>query len=553
MFLQKTTSGRGQKYISWLVREGFRTDKGPRSRTVCNVTGLPEPALEALQLALKGKHLVPLDGLALEGAFDYGGLAVVRDAWQRYRLDALFEDVPSVRQRGLLKALVFARLLFPCSKLALAEQAQGTLLASACGLDQKAETFDEDDLYAAMDALNGRWVRLEKRLYSKAFKAPVRVVLYDLTSVYFEGKGPRGLARFGHSRDHRTDRRQVVLAVATNHEGIPVHVEVLKGNRGDATTLKGLLATLQRRFGIGDGPSPVEAVFAFDSGVNSKVNLAAIEAEKLHYVTRLSKAQLGSLLKKLPEDRQPELFDCTELIDVVHGGVRYLIAGGEMRRHRDRDRREVRLAQAQEALERLAAVPRKRVDPQKLASQTGRLLQRLKAHKYFDYYVDEGGTLQWSIKEDVVAEEARLDGWYLLQTNLARQESANGDGASPEEVLSHYKQLMEVEAAFRELKGYLKVRPVYHHRVDRVRNHIRLCFLAYWISARLASEWKAKGETRRVVDVLRALQKIRIGSLSLDGKAVARLLTQIPPSLNQTLSRLDLLKLFSKPPKWADL
>jgi transposase len=303
----------------------------------------------------------------------------------------------------------------------------------------------------------------------------------------------------------------------------------------------------------------VQAVFAFDSGVNSKINLAAIEAEKLQYVTRLSKAQLGSLLKKLPEDRQPELFDCTELIDVVQGGVRYVIAGGEMRRHRDRDRREARLAQAESALARLAAVPRKRadgtsaVDPQKLASQAGRLLQRLKAHKYFDYYVDEDGTLQWGRKEEVITEEARLDGWYLLQTNLAPQESANGDGASPEEVLSHYKQLMEVELAFRELKGYLEVRPVYHHRVDRVRNHIRLCFIAYWISARLASEWKAKGETRRVVDILRALQKIRIGSLRLDGKAVARLLTQVPPSLNQTLTRLDLLKLFSKPPAWANL
>lgn len=541
MFLQKTTSGPGKKYTSWLVREGFRTDKGPRSRTVCNVTGLPDHALEALRLALKGQHLVPLDGLALEGALDYGGLAVVREAWSRFGLDALFEDVPSERQRALLKALVFARLLFPSSKLALAEQAAGTLLAAACGLDQKAESFDEDDLYAAMDALSGQWVRLEKRLYAKAFKTPVRVVLYDLTSVYFEGKGPRGLARFGHSRDHRTDRRQVVLAVATNYEGIPIHIEVLRGNRGDATTFKGLLATLRRRFDI------EEAVFAFDSGVNSKVNLAAIEAEKLQYVTRLSKAQLGALLKKLPEDRQPELFDCTEIIDVVQGGVRYVIAGGAMRRHRDRDRREARLAKAQVELERLASVERKRVDPQKLASQTGRLLQRLNAHKYFDYHVDEDGTLQWSLREDVVAAEARLDGWYLLQSNLAQEQSAK------EEVLSHYKQLMEVESAFRELKGYLEVRPVYHYRPDRVRNHIRLCFIAYWMSARLAAEWKAKGETRRVVDVLRALQKIRIGSLRLDGKPIARLLTEIPPSLNQTLSRLDLLKLFSKPPRWANL
>lgn len=554
MFLQRTTSGRGnKKYVCWLVREGYRTEKGPRSRTVCNVTGLPEEGLEALRLALQGKHLVPLEELALDDAFDYGGLAVVRATWQRLGLDGLFEEVPSARQRGLLKALVFARLLFPSSKLALAEQAHGTLLAAACGLDPTKESFDEDDLYAAMDALNGRWVALEKQLYRKAFEAPLRVVLYDLTSVYFEGKGPRRLARFGYSRDHRTDRRQVVLAVAANKVGIPLHVEVLKGNRGDATTFKGLLATLQRRFGI------EEAVFAFDGGVNSKVNLAAIEAERLQYVTRLSKAQLGSLLKKLPEDRQPELFDCTELIDIVHAGVRYVIAGGEERRHRDRDRREVRLAKAEAALVAMADVPRKKVDPpnrtgngpdrsaQKLASQAGRTLQRLKAHKYFDYDVDENGTLQWSRKESVIDEEARLDGWYLLQTNLVPED---GD---KREVLSHYKQLMEVEAAFRELKDYLKVRPVYHRRIDRVRNHIRICFIAYWLSACLSAEWKAKGETRRVVAILRALQKIRIGVFSLAGKRVARLMTQVPPEQNQTLSRLDLLALYSKPPAWAKL
>lgn len=110
-----------------------------------------------------------------------------------------------------------------------------------------------------------------------------------------------------------------------------------------------------------------------------------------------------------------------------------------------------------------------------------------------------------------------------------------------------------VYSALRELKGYLEVHPVYHYRPDRVRTHIRFCFIAYWISARLAAEWKVKGETRRVVDVLRALQKIRIGSLSLDGKPIARLLSEVPPSFNQTLSRLDLFKLFSKPPTWASL
>jgi transposase len=188
---------------------------------------------------------------------------------------------------------------------------------------------------------------------------------------------------------------------------------------------------------------------------------------------------------------------------------------------------------------------RKKVDAQKLASQAGHTLERLKAHKYFDYHVEESGRLLWRRKEEVIAEEARLDGWYLLTTNLAPEET------SKEEVLAHYKQLMEVESAFRELKDYLEVRPVYHRRVDHVRNDVRICFIAYWLSARLASEWKAKGERRRVVEILRVLQKIRIGALGLKGKSMAHLLTLVPPTLNQTLSRLDLQSLFSKPPAWV--
>lgn len=546
MFVQKTTSRRGDKtYVCYLVREGFRTGKGPRSRTVCNVTALPEEAREALGLALKGKRLVAFDELNLGSALDYGGLAVLDDAWKRYALDELFAGVPDPRHRRLLKALIFSRLLFPCSKLALAEQARGTLLAAACGLEQAAEAFDEDDLYTAMDAIGTRWVGLEKTLYRKSFSEPVRLVLYDLTSVYFEGKGPEGLARYGFARDHRSDRRQVLLAVATDREGLPIHIEVLKGNRGDASTLKGLLRTLNRRFGIGD--SPGEVVFTFDSGMASRVNLDAIEAEKLSYVTRLSKAKLGALLKQLPEDRQPELFDSTRLVEIEHGGRRHIIAGGEMRRYRDRERREVRLAKAEVAMKELAATKRKKVDLQKLASQAGRLLQRLKAHKYFDYRVDDAGELRFSRKQAVIDAEARLDGWYLLQTNLP------ADAADKGEVLSHYKGLIEVEAAFRELKSYLEVRPVYHYRVDRVRNHIRICFLAYWLSARLGREFRARGETRRVPILLRELQQIRVGSLRVDGKPLGRLLTQIPPEMNKTLSSMDLLPLFSKPPAWAAL
>ena len=546
MFVQRTTSRRGEKtYVSYLVREGFRTEEGPRSRTVCNVTGLPEPARHALAQALKGEQLIRPEDLELAGCFDYGGLAVLRDAWQRWGLDEIFSAATTERERGLLRALVFSRLLFPSSKRALAEQGRGTLLAAASGLDQATETFDEEDLYRAMDAFTGHWVEAERRLFARAFPAPLRVVLYDLTSVYFEGKGPKGLARYGYSRDHRSDRHQMLLAVATDADGVPVHLEVLRGSRGDTTTLQGLLTTLRRRFGLGSEEAAVEVIFSFDGGMASRLNLAALEAEKLLYVTRLSSPQLGALLKQLPEDHQPELFDCTRILEIEHEGRRYVLAGGAMRRYRDTERRAVRLAKAEAGLAALAAARRADVAPQKLASQVGRMLQRVKAHKYFQYEVDEDGILHYARNEPVIAAEARLDGWYVLRTNLVPEK------AGKEEVLAHYKQLIEVENAFRQLKSYLEVRPVYHYRVDRVRNHVRICFLAYWLSARLAQEWTQKGETRRVPDVLRSLQKIRVGVLTVGGKPLGRLLTHIPPELNDTLNRLGLLHLFSAPPAWG--
>ena len=541
MFVQDTTSRRGQKvYRSYLVRESFRTAKGPRSRTVCNITALAAEVRAVIAQALRGRTLVPVDELALSGAFDYGGLAVLVDAWERYGLDAVLGQVGTPRQRALLKAMVLGRLLFPSSKLALSEQAEGTLLARACGL-KPAEVFNEDDLYAAMDALNGAWVGLEKALFARAFPHAVRLVLYDLTSVYFEGKGPFGLGRYGHSRDHRQDRPQVILAVATDAEGVPIHIEVLRGNRGDNTTLQGLLATLRRRFGIR------EATFVFDGGMSSRLNLEAMTRDALIFVTRLSSATLRALMEASGTQLQMELGDANRVLEIEHDGKRHVIAGGVWRRQRDQARRAARLAKGEAVLTKLAQARRKKPDAQKLASQAGRALERVKAHKYFTYRVDTAGKLIWARKTEVIDEDAALDGWYLLHTNATPLQ------ASAEETLRRYKGLLEVEDAFREVKSYLEVRPVFHYRPDRVRNHIRLCFLAYWLSARLGQEWGRLQERGEVPRLLRRLQTIRVGVLTLRGATLRTALTHIPKPLNALLAKLGLLHLFASPPAWARL
>lgn len=537
MFVQATTSSRknGKTYVSYLVRESFRTPAGPRSRTVCNITDLPAQTRDLIVASLKGQDFLPADEVQLHEALDYGGLAVLNDAWSRFRLDEILAPMGTVRQRGLLKAIIYSRLLFPCPKLSLAHQAQGTWLAQACGLDP-GESFNEDDLYTAMDQLNGHWVSLEKQLYQRAFPQAVRLVLYDLTSVYFEGKGPDHLARYGHSRDHRGDRPQIILAVATDTEGLPLHVSVLRGNRNDTQTLQGLLHTLQRRFGI------QEATFVFDGGMSSEINLEAMTAAGLGFVTRLSASTLRTLVAELDLDKQLELGDRQKLMEITHQSKRYVIAGGPWRQQRDQERRQCRIDKAEVELKRIAAVRRKKVDAQKLASQVGRCLQRLKAHKYFTYQVDAQGHLQWERKTELIAQEAQQDGWYLLHTNEAVQR------CTAEQALGHYKGLLDVEEAFCELKSYLEVRPVHHHRPDRVINHVRLCFLAYWLSARLGREWRAKGETEEVPRILRHLQTIRLGFLRM-GNAVHRtVMTEVPKNLNQQLQKLGLSPLFAAPP-----
>jgi len=537
VFVQATTSSRtgGKTYVSYLVRESFRTPSGPRSRTVCNITDLPDDTRDLIAASLKGEQFVAASELQLHEALDYGGLVVLNDAWSRFHLDGLFADLGSPRQRGLLKAVIYSRLLFPCAKLSLAHQAQGTWLAAACGLDP-GESFDEDDIYEAMDLLNGQWVNLEKQLYQRAFPEAVRLVLYDLTSVYFEGDGPEHLARYGHSRDHRSDRPQIILAVATDAEGLPLHLSVLRGNRNDTQTLQGLLQVLRRRFGIR------EATFVFDGGMSSHLNLEALDEASLGYVTRLSAATLQSLIAEWPPERQLELGDRQQLIEITQAGKRYVMAGGPWRQQRDQERRLSRIAKAQAELKRMAAVRRKKVDPQKLSSQVGRTLQRLKAHKYFSYQVDPQGQLQWELKAELIEQEALQDGWYLLHTNEPAEK------CSAEQVLGHYKGLLDVEEAFCELKSYLEVRPVHHRRPDRVINHVRLCFLAYWLSARLGGEWRGKGESEEVPRVLRHLQTIRLGVMKLGQHVHHVVMTDIPKNLNDQLVKLGLAPLFSAPP-----
>jgi hypothetical protein len=540
MYVQNSKSTvNGKTYQCRTVRESYRTPKGPRSRLVCNISKLPEHVQSAIEVLLKEPvgTLVTAGSLGLGEALGFGGVAVLHDAWDRFGLERVLAAVENAADRGRLKAMVFGRLLFPGSKLSLKTVSADSALAASCGLLQ--EDLDEDLLYGAMDALSGNWVGVEKGLYREAFPGGATLVLYDLTSSYFEGAKNKKLAKYGYSRDHRDDRMQLILALATSPEGVPIHMEVLKGNRADNSTLTPLLETLRRRFGIR------RAVFAFDGGMSSAINLEQMRSDELDYVTRLSGSTLRSLARGLPEDNQPELWDRDQLVEFEEDGKRYVVAGSEYRRHRDRERREARIAKARLGLDAFNAATRRKVDVQKLSAQVGRMLAGAKALKYFDYRIEADGTATWREKAEVIDQESRFDGWYLLTTSLSPEQAAK------ETVFSHYRNLLEVEDAFRETKSYLEMRPIYHQRDDRVRNHIRICFLAYWISARLGCMWRKMGERREVPLVLRELQQIKVGKLRVADTPLKTVMTDIPTAMYAVLGKLDLLALFRRPPAWS--
>lgn len=536
MYIHRVRSIRnGKVYESVLLQESVRTPKGPRARTILHLNRLPPELQAAIIAAVEGKEMVSLPDLAVSPAADCGGLAVLRDAWDRLAAERLFAPIPGERQRKLLRAMVFSRILSPRSQPALREQAAQCLLACSCGLEPD-ETFSEEDLHAAMAALDGRWSRIERELYRQAAPGGVSLVLYDLTRIDFDDDAL--MDDYGSA--YRGERRSVLLAVAIDPEGVPVHGEVLRGSRSDSATLTGLLVSLRRRLGIR------EAAFVFPAGLKGRWNPKRLRGRKLPYVTRASRGKLQELLKGRPQDARPEPAEKTRLWAMERDGVRYVIAGGKEQASRDADRRRRRIARGERELTALAAALPENLNVVDLGRRVRPALERLKAHQYFLYGIDEKGSFFWKRNEEAIREEASLDGWsLLLETNLP------AETAAPETVLRHHQGLVFLESAFSDFKSSLAGLPLRDWQPDRIRSRVRICFLACWMTAKISQEWKKLGVTEEVHRLLSELQQIRVSTVYAAGKALRKPLVYIPNRLESRIDRLGIRPLFRDLPAWA--
>jgi hypothetical protein len=462
---------------AYLLRESFRDGTKVRKRTLANLSSLSDAQILAIRAVLRGEALQRSEELfEAIASRPHGHVQAVRGAMQRLGLEALL-GARSCPERDRVCAMIAARVLAPHTKLATARWWHTTSLAEEFAVTEA----DEDDLYAAMDWLLERQGAIEKKLAARHLRAG-GLVLYDLSSSYFEGS-TCPLAKLGHNRDGKKGKLQVNYGLLTDPRGCPIAVSVHEGNTADSETLLPQAKRLRSEFGIDT------MVIVGDRGMISQKAIDELrETQALAWITALKSAQIRALLQD--GALQLGLFDERNLFELTHPefpGERLIACRNpELAKLRAHKRQELIEATAAQLAKVRSMVEHKRLRGRdRIGLRVGRVVNQYKVAKHFELEIEDARFV-FRILKDQVAAEALLDGIYILRTPVSSQKM---DSA---QVVRSYKSLSQVERAFRSLKTVdLKIRPIHHRLADRVRAHIFLCMLAYYVEWHMIEAWRA--------------------------------------------------------------
>ncbi len=465
-----------------LLRESFRQGGKVRKRTLANLTHWPPELVEGLRRLIKGGEVIEqLPGFDIIRSLPHGHVAATLGALRKVGLDKLIAPRRS-RQRDLVVAMIVARVIDPRSKLATARGLSGETAFTSLGEVLGVSDADANDLYAAMDWLLPRQERIEQALGKRHLRDGT-LVLYDVTSTYFEGR-TCPLARLGHSRDGRKDKRQIVVGLLCDVEGRPVAVEVFDGNVGDPATLAGQIRKIRRRFGLR------RVVLVGDRGMitDARIREDLEGIDGLDWITALRAPAIRKLVAE--GSLQPSLFDEKDLAEIaspLYPNQRLVVCRNPLLAERRRRKRQELLAATENRLAKIvAAVDRPRRPlrgADKIGLRVGKVLDGFKVGKHFRIEITDT-SFAYERDEPKIAAEAALDGFYVVRSSLPK------GTLDPGQLVGAYKGLSKAERAFRRLKTVdLHVRPIHHHLEDRVRAHVLLCMLAYYVEWRLRQAW----------------------------------------------------------------
>jgi len=461
----------------------------------------------------EGLHGVRLGDVRINAVREYGPVLVAGQLWEELGLHQLLAALPSPGRLDLEEAvfrMVVNRLCEPTSKLGLVDwtDENGNTHQGWQGQVEWPSgdgPLDYHHYLRAMDHLHPHRQELEDRLFSRVtnlLSLPLRLVFYDLTSTYFEGDGVCELAEYGYSRDHRGDRAQVVVGLAVTQEGLPITHRVFPGSTVDVTTLEPMAEELRRRFGLQD------AVLVADRGMFSADNVAALGLSGQRYILALRSRQQaeGELALDLAQlaglSRPREVTTDWQWREVeAIAGLRHVVVYSAFKARHDFEVRDRRLRRVLDDLRRLRAqAQREKLSARRIIERVTKILSQHKSARYLTYEAAPG-RLSFRIDRDQYRQQRRHDGVFVLETNHPDLSTA--------EVVQSYRQLMEVERAFRVLKSLVKVRPVYHHRDRRVETHIFICFLSYLLAKVLEQRLRAAGLTISVAQALETLKRLK--------------------------------------------
>ncbi|HYN92158.1 MAG TPA: IS1634 family transposase, partial [Thermoleophilaceae bacterium] len=477
MHVVTNTIRRGDReYRSQLLRRSFREGGKVKKETLANLSHLPDEAIELIRGALRGEHYVPADrAFAIERSLPAGHVQAALAMARRLELSRLLDRQPS-KQRDLCLAMICQRAIAPASKLQTVRVLEQSTLADELGV----EGIDEDDLYAAMDWLLARQGRIEDRL-ARRHLSDGELVLYDVSSSYFEGRSCP-LARRGYSRDGRRGTPQIIYGLLCDKPGRPIAVEVFSGELHDDKTLPTQIQKLKARFGL------ATVIVVSDRGMVTKANLELLrDTDGVGWITALKAPQIKQLAAS--GALQLSLFDERNLAEIAapedYPGERLVVCrnplvAAERTRKRD-DLMQATERDLQAIADRVARGTLAGADQIGLA--VGPAVKRYRMKKHFELEIADTD-FSFERKQAQIAAEAALDGIYVLRTSVATEELPSA------EVVRSYKGLEQVERAFGTLKGpELQIRPIHHHLEHRVRAHVLLCTLAYYLTWHLRQAW----------------------------------------------------------------
>lgn len=460
-------------YETHLLRRSYREDGRVKTETVGNLSHLPPELIDLVRRGLAGERFLPTAGMEIRRSLPHGHVAAVLGMARELGLERLIDPRRS-RERDLVVGMLVARLLAPGSKLATARRLSQTTLGAALGI----EGATSDELYAALDWLGARQARIEARLAARHLD-PGGLVLYDLSSPCLEGSHCP-LAKLGYSRDGKKGTLQIEYGLLADPAGRPIAVEVVPGNTGDPATVAGAVDKLRVRFGL------TRVVLVGDRGMLTSARIETLRAAGLDWISALR----GPAIRTLAQGGtlQLGLFDERDLAEISHPefpGERLVVCRNSALAV-ERARKRTELLDATEAsLERVVA----RVEAgalrgaARIGIAVGRIVDRFKMAKHFELAITDDH-LGVARRTDAIAAEAALDGLYILRTSVpAERLDAPG-------VVRSYKLLAHVERAFRSFKAVdIAIRPVHHWTEGRVRSHVFLCLLAYYVQWHLERAW----------------------------------------------------------------